>query len=560
MNRPRPVHFVPPTHPYPSRPTNCSVMKILIRPLCLFLLLSIHHLAYSQVPALSSYPSAPAVIFLDFDGHTVAGTAWNWSGPIACAPSGLNSAQITEVFNRVAEDYRPFNINITTDSTQFLAVPSNRRTRIIITVTSSWYGSSAGGVALTGSFSFGDDSPGFVFSALFGYNIKKIAEGASHEAGHTLGLYHQAKYDSSCNFVTEYNTGQGSGEIGWAPIMGAGYYQNFTLWNLGPSMYGCDYLQNDLEIITSPFNGFGYRVDDHGSSFATAAVPTFTSNHFNATGVIEQNTDQDYFQFIMPAPGRFQLEAIPYNVGTGNAGSDLDLQVSLYDQSHTVLSVYNPGALLNSVADTILDAGNYFLKVEGKGNLYAPSYASLGSYSLQASIDPGGTVLPLHHLALHGVRNGDKHQLSWSVEADEQIEQQVLEVSTDGRTFTTLTEVAAGERSYIYRPEVTSPRQYRLNVTFKDGHRYYSNTVSIFSRENDPRPKLVGNLIQTNSIYISSPASYSYTILDLNGQTLAAGQLTNGINHIEIRHMTAGIYFVRFTGNDQQWTDKLVRQ
>ena len=72
----------------------------------------------AQVPVFNSYPEARPVIFLDFDGHYVTGTNWNVFGPIDCAPSNLNEQQITEVFNRVAEDYRPFNINITTDSTR----------------------------------------------------------------------------------------------------------------------------------------------------------------------------------------------------------------------------------------------------------------------------------------------------------------------------------------------------------------------------------------------------------------------------------------------------------
>ena len=49
--------------------------------------------ARAQVPVLSSYPSATAVMFLDFDGHTVNGTSWNTAGPIICAPSGLDNAR-----------------------------------------------------------------------------------------------------------------------------------------------------------------------------------------------------------------------------------------------------------------------------------------------------------------------------------------------------------------------------------------------------------------------------------------------------------------------------------
>src|SRR5688500_18431280 len=194
--------------------------------------------ASAQVPMLSSYHSSTAVLFLDFDGHTVVGTSWNYNGPIVCSPSGLDNTNITTVFNRVAEDYRPFNVNVTTDSTKYLAAPANRRMRVILTTSSSWYGS-AGGVAFVGSFNWSDDTPCFVFSALLNYNVKNISEATSHEAGHTLNLYHQSTYDANCNYISDYNYGVGTGEIGWAPIMGVGYYRNFTLWNSGPNSFGC---------------------------------------------------------------------------------------------------------------------------------------------------------------------------------------------------------------------------------------------------------------------------------------------------------------------------------
>ena len=63
-------------------------------------------------------------------------------------------------------------------------------------------------------------------------------------------------------------------------------------------------------------------------------------------------------------------------------------------RSNNLLAVYNPGTLLNSATDTMLNPGLYYLKVEGKGNVYAPAYASLGSYSLKGSIE-GGVVLPV---------------------------------------------------------------------------------------------------------------------------------------------------------------------
>src|SRR5689334_8965044 len=187
-------------------------MKNLIRSGLMGLLLASTLIAKAQYPVLSSYPSASAVIFLDFDGQTVTNTSWNYNGPIVCGASGFNSSQITEIFNRVSEDYRPFNINVTTDSTKYWAAPAARRMRVILTVSYEWYGS-AGGVSFVGSFTWGDNTPCFVFTSLLNYNVKYCAEAAAHEAGHTLGLYHQSKYDANCVKLSEYNSGQGSGEI-----------------------------------------------------------------------------------------------------------------------------------------------------------------------------------------------------------------------------------------------------------------------------------------------------------------------------------------------------------
>lgn len=533
-------------------------MKIQIRILCITALLWLCSTAgYTQVPKLNSYPSASAVIFLDFDGHIVNGTSWNYNGPFVCGASGLTNDQVIEIFNRVAEDYRPFNINITTDSTKYQSAPFNRRMRIVLTVSSSWYGS-AGGVAYVGSFTWGDDSPGFVFTALLNYNTKYIAEAAAHEAGHTLGLYHQAAYDANCNKTSDYFSGVGSGEIGWAPIMGVGYYRNFTLWNNGPNSYGCSSYQNDLDIITATANGVGYRSDDHSSSFGAATLATFTNNQFVVNGVVERNTDQDMIRFNVPETGRFLLEAIPYNVGTGNSGSDLDMQVTLYNGSQSALNVYNPGALLSSVVDTTLNAGTYYLKVEGKGNLYAPAYASLGSYSLQGSY--GSTVvLPLHKLELKGSQNGDLHQLNWEVEADETIIKQTIEASTDGRTFKPLTKVNAESRSYYYNPQSPNTIQYRVLVEFDNGKNYYSNIISLKGKANTAKPKLMGNTVQSNTIKVNSPGNLEYAVIDFNGRIISKGQLVAGINTVQVNNLLSGMYIIRFAGNNQQWTEKMIK-
>ena len=133
------------------------------------LLMSWISLSALALPKLSSYSSAAATIYLDFDGHRVSSAVWNGGTPLNCAPATPTDAQITEIFNRVSEDYRPFNINITTDSTVFLAAPLTQRIRIIVTPTSSWK-PGVGGISYVGSFTWGDDTPGFVFTDRLGPN------------------------------------------------------------------------------------------------------------------------------------------------------------------------------------------------------------------------------------------------------------------------------------------------------------------------------------------------------------------------------------------------------
>jgi len=133
----------------------------------LVVLWSLFTLNVFAVPQLSSLPSAQATIFLDFDGHYVTSTIWNGGNPINCAPSGMNDDQITEIFNRVSEDYRPFNVNVTTNETKFNSAPYNKRMRVVITTSNEWYGSGAGGVAYINSFTWGNNSPCFVVTGRF---------------------------------------------------------------------------------------------------------------------------------------------------------------------------------------------------------------------------------------------------------------------------------------------------------------------------------------------------------------------------------------------------------
>jgi hypothetical protein len=370
--------------------------------------------ATRKCPTYNSYPSATAVLFLDFDGQLITGTNWNMNGPLYCGPSNLSTAQITEVFNRVAEDFRPFNLNVTTDSTVYEAAPIERRMRVLLTITSQWYGT-AGGVAYTNSFTWGNNTPCFVFTALHKYNVKNIAEAASHEAGHTLGLRHQALYDSTCKKISDYNSGTGSGIVGWAPIMGVGYYRNNTTWHYGPNPYGCTNEQDDLAIITSSDNGFGYRPDEDGATEVPAArLLNAETNDLTGEGLISTNTDKDFFKILMPGNGLLTLDVHPYSIAANDEGSNLDVQVQLYDENRNLITTYNPAEQLSVMLDTTLASGTYYVAVSGASSPFASKNASLGAYTIRGRV-PEAAPVSVGMLQLRGSASGNQQQLNWVV-------------------------------------------------------------------------------------------------------------------------------------------------
>ena len=531
-------------------------MKFLY-PVCLATLLLVSGVALAQVPKLNSYPSAQAVIYLDFDGHTVNGTSWNSNGPIYAGPSNLSEAKIVEVFNRVAEDYRPFNINVTTDSTKYWAAPAKKRMRAILTITWEWYGR-AGGVAFTKSFTWGDNTPCFIFTSLHNYSVKNIAEAASHEVGHTLGLRHQAKYDAACVKTEEYNSGIGSGTVSWAPIMGVGYSRNQTTWHNGPNPFGCTSDQDDLSIITSTTNGIGYRAQDHGSSFADATVVPVVSKALQIDGQITTSTDEDFFKVSMPIDGKLQLNVTPYSAAAGESGSNLDVELKLYNSSRTLLNKYNPEEALSASLDTTLTKGDYFVSVTGTGNKYTSDYASLGAYSVKGIVSEM-SVLPLRRLELKGTGNGQQHQLQWIVDADEAIVKQVLEVAENGTAFTTAVQLASEDRSYQYYASASGSAQYRLNVTFDNGKQHYSNIIAIRSKA-AAKPQLYTNVVNSNAVMVSSPSVYNYAITDVNGRLISKGQVVQGSATINTGHLTNGMYIIRFSNGAEQHVEKFTKR
>lgn len=503
-------------------------------------------------PKLSSFSSAEATIFMDFDGHRVVHPFWNGGQPLNCAPAQITDAQITEIFHRVSEDFRPFNVNITTDSTVFLNAPLNKRVRIIVTPTSSWY-TNVGGISYIGSFTWGDDTPGFVFSDRLQNKTKYIAECITHESGHTVGLSHQSSYNQGCELIEPYATGTGSGETGWAPVMGNSYYRNMTGWNDGPTPYGCSLTQDNLTIITSQ-NGFDYREDDHDDEMNENAT-WVNEISFNKGGIISTNTDKDVFAYNLTHDAAVHFEAKPFGLNNTTDGANLDIKIELFDSERRLMGTYNPQNRLDVSIDTSLNAGLYFLVVSGTGNSNISNYGSLGSYTILGTRG----VLPIRDVTLRGFKIGNQHKLVWNIVSDEPIESQILERSVDGINFEAIARFNGEQRSFRYTPDKTGNLYYRIKATSVIAQNATSNTLTLRA-ENDKIFEVTTLVNSHIRIRTNSTTNYDYSITDVSGRTIARGNAKGETRFLSVQNLPTGIYFLQLFGENGRQTERIIKQ
>ncbi|MBL8473355.1 MAG: PKD domain-containing protein [Rhodocyclaceae bacterium] len=365
-------------------------------------------LPLDQTFLLHSRPGAKRVIFLDFRGGTLTGTTWNQDYGVSTIsavafdldgnPGAFNNTElgrIQYIWQRVAEDYAPFDIDVTTEPPAASAITRSSisddvyGTRVLITkdfTASTSSPCNCGGIAYVGVFDNVGDyyKPALVFYNQLGPgNEKYVAEAISHEAGHNLGLLHDGFNNGTTS--TGYYSGHGSGATGWAPIMGVSYYRELTQWSKGEYPYATQ-TQDDLVVMQS--NGGLLRADDHGDTPATATpfdvVEAGSSVSISGSGVIGTRDDVDFFSVHAGAG------AVSINVSPVARGANLDIQASLYDAFGNQLALSNPTDALNaSIAATLPAAGTYYLKIDGvgKGDLATgySDFASLGNYFISGT-------------------------------------------------------------------------------------------------------------------------------------------------------------------------------
>ncbi|WP_286232685.1 hypothetical protein [Thalassotalea sediminis] len=454
-----------------------------------------------QTFTLHSKPGASRVVYLDMDGRVVTGTQWNANtgvDPLYMRPYDLdgndaNFSQnelnaIAETWRRIAEDFAPFDIDVTTEE------PSSFGPQVgVILVTpktdingNQIYNCSCGGVAYVGVWGasyYESYQPALVFTDGVGKGPHNIAEAASHELGHNLSLSHDGTSSQG------YYSGHGSGNTSWAPIMGVGYYKNVTQWSKG-EYQGASQLQDDLQLIADRLS---YRLDDHENNNATFATPLIVTN---STDVIATNPVSDPSNAVMANKGiiehRNDVDLFSFDVGEGDVnlvispawisyyydqslrGMNLDINAVLFDESGN--NIVASSTVVNDTYAQIsatVSAGRYILSIKGVGDGDVSTtgysdYGSIGQYFINGTVPAPVTLTekpPTPSQLIATLSNDTEVSLSWidPVASNENNESgyRVLRAK-DAGVFVEIATIASNSVSYTENITVSGNYVYRV--------------------------------------------------------------------------------------------------
>lgn len=355
---------------------------------------------------LNSKPGAPATLFLDFNGHfqrervglnsaldalafwgdygweNIRSPAYDTDGdPTRFSVSEQND--IRRIWALVAEDYAPFNINVTTvDPDPGGYHPNRPYMRVIIHGGSDFRtsdpGKAAGGFADYDAYADGGaPNVAYVFAKDGAGQAQKpnwIGEAASHETAHAFGLRHYAKTTSNQRqAIMETDGAFGASRGTWhTGVIG------YRIVN-GRSV---PIIQDDMAVIAGSKNGFGYRPDDHGDTFAAATPLSLNSMvGLHGKGIIEKTSDVDMFRF---ETGGGEV-SITLNLPLE---ANLDATLKLYHANGTLLAADDDPRTVFAYLHRTLAAGTYYLAVGSHG-----AYGDVGGYSVHVQETVGPRIV-----------------------------------------------------------------------------------------------------------------------------------------------------------------------
>jgi alpha-amylase len=386
-----------------------------------------------------------------------------------------------------------------------------------------------------------------------GYDVRNVFNGSLHDAE---GL-------SGYNIVTFVNNHDFRDMSGFASLVrnhpNLAYAYILTNNQLGvPTIFYPDY--------------FGYPAPSGGKySYHPTNLPAYRPELLRLMKALKQyingSPSVDYLnRFSTPYASNYTggsaSQALIYQL-EGHAGNGNKEMLVAINFGSTTLKVDHE---INTRGGIIVP-GTKFVDVLGLSNypyqLVDNSnevYFELPPYSYSVWVQDG-TVLPVNIVSFTASAARKSTLLEWKVTDNDQIAEFEVQRSVDGKTFQSLASVNAsvkqGNEDYFYtdeKPMFNTAIYYRLKMLGKDGSALFSKIQLVKILSNDLEISLLGNpatnelKMQINS---EENSICNFVILGQNGDKLlekeAQVSAGNSMQTINIKELTAGIYFLRVT-------------
>ena len=163
---------------------------------------------------------------------------------------------IQYVWQRVAEDFAPLDVDVTTEAVPAAALAGNGIVVMVTPKVSALCNCAL--LSYVDSFGRGYEAPVFVFADNLNQGSEKsVAEAISHAVGRSLGL----GADGTDTGLARY-PGHGNGAEGWAPIMGNSSFKENTQFSNG-DYPGANNKEDDFAVMA---RHLALRTDEAGET------------------------------------------------------------------------------------------------------------------------------------------------------------------------------------------------------------------------------------------------------------------------------------------------------
>ncbi|PWT95154.1 MAG: hypothetical protein C5B52_18395 [Bacteroidetes bacterium] len=198
-----------------------------------------------------------------------------------------------------------------------------------------------------------------------------------------------------------------------------------------------------------------------------------------------------------------------------------------------------------------------------------PATAAIGAATVTANCSSCATLIPIDLVSFDGNILNGRATLYWKTSSEDRVRGFIVEISSDGKRYNSLAEVAAKNRGaeYQFSTTISGNTFFRLKMVDLDGQFKYSPVLVLKTDFHTNQILLFSNPVMGNTaqlqVYVSREQSGKLILMDVWGRVVQTRpvSLNAGINTIrlDLTLIKPGIYHLSYAGPDQIRSLQMVR-